>query len=160
MRLLFTILLLSSVAVAMAQTKGKSGSKRSPNVQFLNPPALSQPTGYTHVVIASGGRTVLISGQVALDAKGALVGKDDYRAQTRQVFENLKAALAAAGGSFENVVKLNYYVLDASQVGTVREVRNEYLTQSHPPASTFIQVGRLARPEFLIEVEAIAVVPE
>ncbi len=118
-----------------------------------------KPTGYTHVVSATPGRTVYIAGQVALDRSGAVVGAGDMRAQAKQAFENLKAALEAAGAGFQDLVKVNTYVVDMSQLQAIREVRAAYFT-STPPASTLVQVSRLARPEFLIEVEAIAVVPE
>jgi enamine deaminase RidA (YjgF/YER057c/UK114 family) len=99
---------------------------------------------------------VYISGQVAFDASGALVGKDDFIAQTRQVMENLKAALAAAGATFENVVKVNTYVTDLSQIQALREIRASYFGPN-PPASTLVQIVALATPDLMIEVEAIAV---
>ena len=127
--------------------------------RHTNPPTLSKPTGYTHVVEINRGKTVYIAGQVAFDATGAVVGKQDFIAQTRQVMENLKAALAAAGATFENVVKVNTYVTDMSQIQALREIRSSYFG-ANPPASTLVQVVALARPELMIEVEAIAVVPE
>jgi enamine deaminase RidA (YjgF/YER057c/UK114 family) len=126
-------------------------------VERLNPAGLSTPTGYSHVVSARGGKTVYISAQNALDAKGQLVGPGDLAAQTRQVFENLAVALRAAGATFANVVKTNYYLRDASQVEIVRQVRSKYFT-SELPASTLVEVPRLARQEFLIEIEVVAVV--
>ena len=122
-----------------------------------NPQGLSTPTGYSHVVTAQGGKTVYIAGQVAFDAKGQLVGKGDLAAQTRQVFENLTVALKAAGATFANVVKANTYMRDASQVAVVREIRSKYFT-GDLPASTLVEVPRLANPDFLIEIEVIAVV--
>ena len=98
-------------------------------------------------------------GQVALDKSGNVVGKDDFKAQIQQVFENLKAAVEAAGGSFNDVVKLNSYFVDLSHAPEFREVRDKYINVKNPPASTAVQVSRLFRPEFLIEVEAVAVVP-
>jgi reactive intermediate/imine deaminase len=127
--------------------------------RHTNPPTLSKPTGYTHVVEVNRGKTVYIAGQVAFDATGALVGKQDFIAQTRQVMENLKAALASAGATFENVVKVNTYVTDMSQIQALREIRTSYFG-ANPPASTLVQVVALARPELMIEIEAIAVVPE
>jgi 2-iminobutanoate/2-iminopropanoate deaminase len=126
-------------------------------IQRSNPPGLSTPTGYSHIVSATGGRTIYISGQVAFDAKGQLVGKGDLAAQTRQVFANLETALTAAGATFNDVVKTNYYMLDASQVQAVREIRSKYFTKELP-ASTLVEVRRLANPDFLIEIEVIAVV--
>lgn len=126
-------------------------------IERMNPQGLSTPTGYTHVVSARGGKTIYIAGQIALDAKGQLVGKGDLAAQTRQVFENLSIALKAAGASFDHVVKTNYYMRDASQVAVVREIRTKYFSKELP-ASTLIEVPRLAQPDFLIEIEVIAVV--
>jgi len=128
------------------------------DVRYTNPPSLSAPTGYTHVVEVLRGKTVYIAGQVAFDQSGNVVGAGDFKAQTRQVLENLKAALRAAGATFENVVKVNTYVTDMSQLQALRELRAEYFG-SQPPASTLVQVVRLARPELMIEIEAVAIVP-
>ena len=117
---------------------------------------MHQPTGYTHVVEVTEGRPVYIAGQIALDPTGALVGPGDIRAQTRQVFENLQAALQAVGVGFEQVVKLNYYLVDATQLPVVREVRDQFLNTDQPPASTAVEVRRLARDDLLIEVDAVA----
>ncbi|HZR40188.1 MAG TPA: RidA family protein [Ktedonobacteraceae bacterium] len=130
------------------------------NIRFVNPSTLATPPGYTHVVEVTRGRTVFISGQVALDQAGKIVGLHDFRAQTQQVFENLKAALASVGADFTRVVKLNMYVVDASQLLTLREVRDRYVNTDNPPASTLVEVRRLAREEFLIEIEAVAHLPE
>ena len=126
-------------------------------IERMNPAGLSTPTGYSHVVSTRGGKTVYIAGQVAFDAKGTLVGKGDLAAQTKQVFENLGIALKAAGATFANVVKTNYYMRDASQVAVVREIRSKYFT-SELPASTLVEVPRLANPDFLIEIEVVAVI--
>ncbi len=127
-------------------------------LRLTNPSTLPQSLGYTQVVEASGARTIYISGQVALDASGNLVGAGDMRAQAQQVFANLKAALEAAGASFDDVAKLTFFVLDIAQLPAVREARDQYVNLQQPPASTAVEVRRLAREEFLIEVEAIAVV--
>jgi enamine deaminase RidA (YjgF/YER057c/UK114 family) len=124
---------------------------------FINPETIHRPTGYTHVVEVTAGRPVYIAGQVALDPTGALVGPGDIRAQARQVFDNLRAALQAVGASFDQVVKLNYYLVDATQLPVVREVRDEYLNPRQLPASTAVEVRRLFRDDILIEVEAVAV---
>jgi enamine deaminase RidA (YjgF/YER057c/UK114 family) len=128
--------------------------------RFLNPPSLSQPFGYTHVVETRGGRTVYVSGQVALDSAGNVVGVDDLHAQATQVFNNLSAALAAVGATFEHVVKLTYFLLDISQIAVVRAVRDRYINTQQPPASSAVEVRRLVGDEWLIEIEAIAVIPE
>src|ERR1700739_3197340 len=98
----------------------------APDVQYLNPPTLSVPTGYTHVVQVHGGRTVYIAGQVALDKSGNVVGKGDFSAQATQVFENLRAALAAAGATFDNVVKVTTFVTDMSYIAALRTIRSKY----------------------------------
>jgi enamine deaminase RidA (YjgF/YER057c/UK114 family) len=102
-----------------------------------------------------------IAGQVALDASGNIVGNSDYRAQLQQVFTNLKTALEAAGASFKNVVKLNYYIVDTvdrSQFFAYREVRDKHVDTANPPVATVVVVRGLALPEFLVEIEAVAVV--
>jgi enamine deaminase RidA (YjgF/YER057c/UK114 family) len=126
--------------------------------RFINPETMHRPTGYTHVVEVVAGRPVYISGQVALDSTGSLVGPGDIRVQARQVFDNLRAALQAVEATFEQVVKLNYYVVDATQMPVVREVRDEYLSPERMPASTAVEVRRLVRDDLLIEVEAVAAI--
>jgi reactive intermediate/imine deaminase len=128
------------------------------NVQHINPPSLAAPHGYSHVVTVEGGRTVYIAGQVPLDKNGKLVGAGDFAAQTRQTFENLKAALAASGADFSNVVEMTTYVTDMSQVDAYRKVRNTYMANPLPAAS-LVEVKALFRPDVMLEVSAIAVVP-
>ena len=130
----------------------------SPNrLRFHNPSTLPAPRGYTHAVEARGGRTIYISGQVAMDAEGQLVGRGDFRAQVEQVFANLGAALDAAGADFGDVVKLGFYVLDVANLPIAREVRDRYVNVGQPPASTAVQVSSLVQPDWLVEVDAIAV---
>jgi enamine deaminase RidA (YjgF/YER057c/UK114 family) len=129
------------------------------HLQFLSAETLNQPAGYSHVVKALGGQTVYLSGQVALDVSGALVGRGDFRAQTQQVFENIKTALAAAGADFSHVVKLTIFVVDRSELPALREVRDRYINTDAPPASTLVQVRGLVSDDFLLEVEAIANLP-
>jgi len=102
------------------------------DIQFINPPTLPAPPGYTQVVKVSGGRTIYIAGQIALDRSGQVVGRCDFRAQAEQVFENLRAALAAAGADFTHVVKLNYYLVDVTQLPNLREVRDRYVNTQFP----------------------------
>ena len=130
------------------------------NIRFINPPTLATPPGYSNVVEVTHGRTIYIAGQIALDQSGNIVGVNDFRAQAQQVFENLKAALAAVGTDFTHVVKLNMYVVDISQLPILREVRDRYVNPANPPASTLVEICRLAREEFLIEIEAVAHVLE
>lgn len=127
------------------------------NIQFLNPPELSTPAGYTHIVQVRGGRTIYIAGQVAFDKSGNVVGKGDFAAQTTQVFENLKSALSAAGATFDNLVKVTTFVKDMSQMQTLRSIRAKYYGKN-APASTLVQIMKLANDDLMIEIEAIAVV--
>lgn len=132
-------------------------------LQFLNPSDLPPPPGYTQAVVARAGRTVYVAGQVALDRDGRLIGDGDFLAQCRQSFANVGRALAAGGAGFSQVVKLTTFVTDMSALGHFRTARDEVLGPAigtPPPASTLVQVQRLFRPEFLVEIEAVAVVPE
>jgi reactive intermediate/imine deaminase len=104
-------------------------------------------------------KTVYIAGQIALDKDGNLVGASDMKAQAEQVFKNLQAALTAAGAKFSDVVKMNTYTTDMSQLQAIRDVRARYFGNT-VPASTLVQVVRLARPDLMLEIEVIAAVPE
>jgi len=128
--------------------------------KFINPPTIATPRGYTHAVTATSGKMVWISGQVAFNVKGEVVGKGDLRAQTTQVYENLKNALAAAGATTADVVKLNTYVVDfkPENLAAIREVRSQYFPLDNMPASTLVGVQALAFEGLLIEVEAVAMV--
>jgi reactive intermediate/imine deaminase len=125
-------------------------------MKHLNPPTLSPPRGYSHVVEVTGGRTIYVSGQIAVDRDGRVVGAGDFEAQTRQVFENLKAALAAAEATLADIVKITMFVTDISRLQTLRAVRDTYFTGA-PPASSLVEVSRLVLPELMVEIEAIAV---
>src|SRR3954467_14753923 len=129
-------------------------------VKRSNPPTLSKPTGYTHVVEVTGpNRTIYISGQIAYDKDGKIVGgAGDMKAQAEQVFKNLETALTAAGAKFSDVVKMNSYITDMSKAQAVRDVRALYFKDA-TPASTFVEVKGLVRPELLLEIEVVAVVP-
>jgi enamine deaminase RidA (YjgF/YER057c/UK114 family) len=100
---------------------------------------------------------VVVAGQVALDPAGNIVGIGDFAAQATQVFENVSAALTAAGSSLAQLVKLTTFFTDMTHVPAFRSVRDRFLDPAHLPASTLVEVSQLFRPEFLIEVEAIAV---
>jgi reactive intermediate/imine deaminase len=156
MRVLGVTVVILAVSLFTVRLLAQSGG---PLIQRMNPPGMSTPNGYAHVVSVRGGRTIYIAGQLARNAQGETVGKGDFAAQTRQVFTNLETALKAAGATFNDVVKMNTYVRDAGQVQVVRDVRAQYFTRDLP-ASTLVEVSRLAAPEFLIEIEAIAVVAE
>jgi len=145
MRVAVSVLFMLVPVLAVAQVKR------------TNPPALSTPTGYTHIVEVTGpNRTIYISGQIAYDKDGKVVGAGDMKAQAEQVFRNLEAALTAAGATFSDVVKMNSYITDMSKVQAVRDVRAKYFTTA-APASTFVEVKGLVRPELLLEIEVVAV---
>ena len=112
---------------------------------------------FPHAVAVEGKRIVFLSGQLAWDVNGATVGKGDMRAQLRQVGENLKAALEEAGGTLSDIVKITTFVTDMDQFFTCIDIRDEYFGPGWP-ASTTVEVPRLAHPDMLIEVEAIAAV--
>lgn len=128
-------------------------------LRFLNPPTMEKPPGYSHIVeIQGGARVVFFAGQLGVDKSGAFVG--DFRAQTVQAFENLKAALQAVDAGFEHLVKINNYLVDIERnMPAFREVRDRYLNKAAPPASTTIGVPALARPGGLFEIEAVAALP-
>ncbi|HEX6532951.1 MAG TPA: RidA family protein [Gemmatimonadaceae bacterium] len=153
-----SVLLLAAIGGTATSVAAQSPAD---SVRFVNPPSLPTPHGYSHLVeVPAGSRLVYISGQVPLDSTGRLVGAGDFRAQAVQVFENLRRALTAAHASFADVVKLNYYVVDVSKLGTLREVRDHYVNAAAAPTSILLGVQRLFRPDVLLEVEAVAVVKQ
>ena len=126
------------------------------SIERINPDGLTKPTSYSHVFKV--GNLLFIAGQVAFDSAGNLVGENDMKAQVRQVLENLKTALASQKADFSNVVKINIFTTDVEAFLGSAEVRAEYF-KGHPPASTLVQIERLARPGLLVEIEAIAALP-
>lgn len=128
---------------------------------FKNPAIMHKPPGYTHVVEATApARIIYIAGQLGVGVDGQLVGRPgDFRAQAVQTFENLKAALAAAGATFDDVVKTNNYLIDMAHLPIFRDVRDRYIDTKWPPASTAVQISGLARDGALLEVEAVAIIP-
>jgi enamine deaminase RidA (YjgF/YER057c/UK114 family) len=118
--------------------------------------------GYTYVVeTSSPSRAIYLSGQLGMRPDGKFAGASgDFRAQAVQCFENLKLALAALGASFEHVVKVTAYFVDIVHLPIYLEVRDRYVNTKAPPASTAVQISKLARESALFEIEAIAVVPQ
>jgi enamine deaminase RidA (YjgF/YER057c/UK114 family) len=131
-------------------------------VKHLNPDTLNKNPAFTNVVVVSGHvKTVYVSGQDAVDATGAIVGKGDLQAQAEQIFQNIQAALAAGGAQLEHVVKWNLYVLEIQSLNEGFEVfQRIWGNRSNPPAISVVFVAGLAHPDFLAEMDAIAVVPE
>jgi 2-iminobutanoate/2-iminopropanoate deaminase len=155
-------LVLSLVGSLAAQTKKEKSADQSNSVRFINPPGLVPSPAYTHVAEITRGRLILVSGQVAFDKDGHLVGKGDMRAQTTQAFENLKVALDAVGANFNDVVKLNSFLVNMPEnIAAYREVRAKYLAANqHQPTSTTVGVAALVHPDLLLEMEAEVVLPE
>src|SRR5262245_57529591 len=132
-----------------------------PQFRLFNPDGIPVTLGYSNVAEITRGKIIYISGQVARDEWGELVGEENFRAQVEQVADNIDTAVRAAGRTVDNVVKLNYYCVDSVEqchLPVVKEIRDRYVNTKNPPVSTFVVVRRLIRPEWLIEVEAVAVV--
>lgn len=130
-------------------------------VTLSNPSAVNAPKGYSQLaeVNLGTGKMLILSGQVAFDPKGNLVGAGDMGKQTEQVFINIKNIVESAGGTMDNVIKLNYFMKDLSQIGKVRQVRDKYINNKIPPTSTLVEVSKLFRDDVLIEIEATAIIP-
>jgi enamine deaminase RidA (YjgF/YER057c/UK114 family) len=113
------------------------------------------------VVTSTGGKTIHVSGQVSVNERGEVVGEGDLRKQTQQAFENVQRALTAAGATFRDVVKTSLFVvgLKPEHVPILREVRGRFVSAEHPPASTLVGVSALVGADWLIEIEAVAVIP-
>jgi enamine deaminase RidA (YjgF/YER057c/UK114 family) len=134
-----------------------SSTQRS--TTFHSPATLPPPVGYSHIVQSIGGTLVHISGQVARTADGNLVGADDFSEQVEQCFANIKLAIESVGGTMHDIIKLNYFCdqrVPLSAQRAIIEKRDRYVNVDEPPASTFVVVSRLARAEWLIEIEAVA----
>jgi enamine deaminase RidA (YjgF/YER057c/UK114 family) len=133
---------------------------QSPN-QFPKVDGVASSPAYSQVVVSTPGKIIFVAGQVGTDKDGKIVSHD-LQAQAKQAFENIKTALAAAGATFDDVVRLNWYVKQYQpEMRTIlRDVRTQYTSKEHPPASTLIGVTSLAAEDFLVEVEVIAIVAD
>lgn len=141
-------------------TKSKANTKSK--VEFLNPDSLHKNPAFSQVVVTTGAvKTIYIGGQNAVDADGSLIGKGDIKAQATQILKNLKHALRAADAKFENIIKWNIYILQGQDIKPAFEVfQKELKTIQHPPLITGVHVAGLANPDYLLEIEAVAVVTE
>ena len=130
------------------------------DLEIIQPEGLNKPGIYSHVVTARGGKTIYVAGQVALDEQGQLVGRGDLGQQTRQVYKNVEIALASAGATFDDVVKMTIYVANYKPEyrSAILEARSQFITSENPPTSVLLGVQSLATEEFLVEIDAIAVV--
>jgi 2-iminobutanoate/2-iminopropanoate deaminase len=155
MKYLIVLWLLCSAQQLQAQ-------KKPALVSFSNPTSVRVPKGYSHAAVIDLGNSkmLIISGQIAFDLNGELVGNNDFEKQTVQVFTNLKNILEAHGGKMENIVKTGVFITDAANIPVYREIRNKFFDLKNPPASTAVVVKELFGPGLMIEVEATAIIPK
>jgi enamine deaminase RidA (YjgF/YER057c/UK114 family) len=132
------------------------------NVQYINPEGLNKNPAFSNVVVVPGNmKTVFIGGQNSVNAMGQIVGKNDIKKQTEQVLTNLKIALEAAGADLENIIKWNIYIVKGNDLRPAFEVSQKIMGKiENPPVITGVFVSALANPDFLIEIDAVAVIPE
>lgn len=131
--------------------------------EIFSPATLPPPVGYSHVAKVNKGTLIYLAGQVSSDASGKMVGEGNFEAQVEQVFTNLKLALEAAGATMADIVKMNAYLVaevDQAEIPKLRAIRDRYVNVAKPPASTLVVVSRLARPGWLIEIEAVAAIDD
>ncbi len=131
-------------------------------IQHINPDGLSKNPVFSHIVTTHGnGKTLYLGGQDAVNAQGEIVGKGDIAAQTEQVMKNLQIALSACEATFENVIKLSIYVVQGQDMRSGFQASQKYLGNlTNPPAISVLIVSGLANPDFLVEMEATAFIPE
>lgn len=143
-------------------TKRTKSTDVNGQVQYINPPSLPQNPAFTNLVTVTGPvRTVYIGGQNAVDTSGAIVGKNDFKAQSEQTLKNLQAALEAGGAQLQHVVKMNIYVLQGQSIQEgFAAFQQVWGDRPNPPAVSVLFVAGLANPDFLLEIDAIAVVPD
>ena len=126
--------------------------------KIINPKNVHRRPNYNQGILVDGGKLLFMAGQTAVDAQGNVVGKGDIEAQARQVYENMKLVLDEAGGTFDDIVKTTIYITDIKNREGLHQVRKKYFTGDQA-TSTLLIIKGLAREEFLMEVEAIAVIP-
>ena len=164
-RILTRLGLLGCFAIASFATILPAAAQTGSDIRFVNPEALGPSRGYTYLVDANRpGRILYLAGQLGTDPSGEVElaarvhAGADFREQATQAYENIKIALAAAGAKFEDVVKMTVYLTDIrAQLPIHREIRDKYVNKAAPPASTTIEISRLAREGGLIEVDVTAV---
>jgi enamine deaminase RidA (YjgF/YER057c/UK114 family) len=132
------------------------------DVSYINPDTLNKNPSFTNVVVVTGPvKTIYVGGQDAVDASGSIIGKGDLKAQTEQVLKNIQAALAAGGAQIEHIVKWNLYIVQGQPLRAGFEAFQRFWgNRPNPPAITGVFVAGLAHPDFLVEMDAIAVVPQ
>jgi len=170
MKKILTILLICSITFGFnRQSHGQNltdnqinNREMSKKVQYINPDGLSKNPAFSQVVTTQGnGKTIYIGGQDAVNAQGEIVGKGDIAEQTEQVMKNLQTALSACGATFDNIIKLSIYIVHGQDLYRGFQASQKYLGNlKNPPAVTGFFVAALAHPDYLVEVEAIAFIPE
>ena len=130
------------------------------NIQHIDPPGLNKSPAYTQAVAAKPGTIIWLSGQVAVNSKGELVGKGDLKSQVNQAWENVRLALAGSGATFQDVVKVTTYVVNykPSMRDDLRAARLKFMGDAKPPAATLVGVQSLASDDWLVEIEVTAVI--
>lgn len=133
----------------------------SEKIQRINPDGLSKNPVFSQIVMTQGrGMTVYIGGQDAVNAEGTIVGKGDIAEQTEQVMKNLQTALSACGATFKNIVKLSIYLVQGQDLYRGFQVSQKYFGKTNPPAISVLVVSGLANPDFLVEIDATAFIPD
>jgi enamine deaminase RidA (YjgF/YER057c/UK114 family) len=134
----------------------------TPKIQHINPDTLMKNPAFSQIVITQGsGKTVYIGGQNSVSPQGEILGKENLKTQAKQAMENLQTALHACCASFENVVKLNIHIVQGQNIYDAFQVSQPFLANApNPPAITVLVVAGLANPNFLIEIDAIAFIPD
>lgn len=156
MRKLSSILFVGSILIIGCQNKIE---KQGPsNKQFINPEGLSKTDAYTHIVTVEGGKTIYISGQIPFNEKGELVGKDSLGVQINQVFKNIDIALKSVNATFNDVIKVTYYIKNykTEYLPLIREMRSKYFSKENPPSASLVGVQSLFLKDVLVEVEVVA----
>lgn len=160
-----SLLLLFAMSCNTNQTQPKDNNmekQKKGEVVYLSPDGLSKNPAFSQLVVAKGPvTTIYIGGQNTITNDGKIVGKGDIKAQAVQTLNNLKIALEAGGGSLSHVIKWNIYIVQGQDSRVAFEALQEDLKKlPHPPAITGVYVSSLAQPDFLVEMDAIAVVPD
>lgn len=137
-----------------------SSAQKSKSMVHFNTPQTYIGYSKSVEVDLQNSKMIIISGQVAIDKNGKLIGEGSMEKQTEQFFTNLKELVEQHGGTMKDIVKLGYFVKDLERIDEVRLVRDKFINQEHPPASTLVEIKNLFRPELLIEIEATAIIPK
>ena len=157
-----TLVFISVNAFSQTNSKTKKSNKMSNKIEHINPKELSKNPAFSQIITTQGnGKTIYIGGQDAVNVKGEIIGKGDLAAQTEQVMKNLQTALLASGATFDNLVKLSIYMVNGQNIKSGFEVSQKYFSKlKNPPVISVLIVSGLANPDFMVEIDAIAFIPE